>query len=162
MLQGVPMALLSPPDHHLPRRTMRHPCLSCGACCAHFRISFHWSEADPDLDGVVPIELTEPLRRHERVMRGTSQEAPRCVALDAEIGVRSRCSIHPVRPSVCRAVDASWEFGVPSPQCDKARVAHGLAALTPADWSWNAPANDDDGPDDNDREPPALPPPIAA
>ena len=113
---------------------MGHPCLTCGACCAHFRISFHWSEADAELGGVVPIELTEPLRRHERVMRGTSQEAPRCIALDAEIGVRSRCSIHPVRPSVCRAVDASWEFGVPSPQCDKSRIAHGLPALTPADW----------------------------
>lgn len=141
---------------------MRHPCLTCGACCAHFRISFHWSEAEPALGGQVPVELTEPLRRHERVMAGTSQEHPRCVALDAEIGVRSRCSIHPVRPSVCRAVDASWEFGVPSPQCDKARVAHGLAPLTPADWAWNDPANDDDGPDDNGNEPPALPPPIAA
>ncbi|HOC10952.1 MAG TPA: YkgJ family cysteine cluster protein, partial [Thermomonas sp.] len=21
-----------------------HPCLSCGACCAYFRVSFHWSE----------------------------------------------------------------------------------------------------------------------
>jgi len=141
---------------------MRHPCLSCGACCAHFRISFHWSEAEPALGGQVPIELTEPLRRHERVMRGTSQESPRCIALDAEIGVRSHCSIHPVRPSVCRAVDASWEFGAPSPQCDKARVAHGLAPLTPADWAWNDPANDDGGPDDNGNEPPALPPPIAA
>ncbi len=95
-------------------------------------------------------------------MRGTSQESPRCIALDAEIGVRSHCSIHPVRPSVCRAVDASWEFGAPSPQCDKARVAHGLAPLTPADWAWNDPANDDGGPDDNGNEPPALPPPIAA
>ena len=114
-----------------------HPCLACGACgacCAHFRISLHWSEAEPGLGGLVPIDLTDPLRRLERVMRGTSQAAPRCVALDAEIGVRSRCSIHPVRPSVCRAVDASWEFGAASPQCDKARIAHGLAALTPADW----------------------------
>ena len=116
-------------------RPVSHPCLSCGACCAHFRISFHWSEAEPGLGGSVPIALTEPLRRHERVMRGTSQAAPRCVALDAEIGVRSRCSIHPLRPSVCRAVDASWEFGAASPQCDKARIAHGLPVLTPEDWA---------------------------
>lgn len=112
---------------------MRHPCLSCGACCAHFRIAFHWSEADP-ATGVVPPGLTEPLRRHERVMRGTSQASPRCIALDAEIGVRSRCTIHPQRPTVCRDVPASWEFGAPSPQCDKARIAHGLAPLAPADW----------------------------
>lgn len=113
---------------------MPHPCLSCGACCATFRVGFHWSEADAGLGGVVPIELTEPLRSHERAMRGTSQAASRCVALDAEIGVRSRCSIHPVRPSVCRAVDASWEFGAPSLQCDKARIAHGMAPITPDDW----------------------------
>ncbi|HWU69743.1 MAG TPA: YkgJ family cysteine cluster protein, partial [Pseudoxanthomonas sp.] len=38
-----------------------HPCLSCGACCAIFRVSLHWSEADPEQGGRVPIELTEPL-----------------------------------------------------------------------------------------------------
>jgi hypothetical protein len=31
-------------------------------------------------------------------------------------------------------VAPSWEFGAVSPQCDKARLAHGLAALTPQDW----------------------------
>ena len=147
---------------------MRHPCLACGACCAHFRISFHWSEAEPGLGGTVPIELTEPLRRHERVMKGTSRREPRCIALDAEIGVRSRCSIHARRPSVCAAVPASWEFGAPSAQCDKARLAHGLPLLTPADWDWDLPANDGDGfdgsdnPNDGGHTPPALPPPIAA
>ncbi len=143
---------------------MPHPCLSCGACCAHFRVSFHWSEAEPSLGGVVPVELTEPLRSHERAMRGTSQPHPRCIALDAEIGVRSRCGIHPLRPSVCAAVPASWEFGEASPQCDKARLAHGLPLLAPADWAWReAAANDGGGdPDDNGNEPPALPPPIAA
>ncbi|MBN6150632.1 YkgJ family cysteine cluster protein [Xanthomonas sp. AmX2] len=113
---------------------MAHPCLTCGACCAYFRVSFHWSEADPDMGGRVPIALTEPLRTHERVMRGTSQSQPRCVALDARIGAYSRCSIHPQRPSVCRDVPASWEFGAASAQCDKARIAHGLPALTPDDW----------------------------
>ena len=141
-----------------------HPCLTCGACCAHFRVSFHWSEADPDQGGVVPIELTEPLRVHERVMRGTSQKRPWCVALDAEIGTYSRCSIHPNRPSVCREVDASWEYGRPSPQCDKARIAHGLPALTLADWRWRDDADNDGHPDDNGNSPapPALPPPVAA
>jgi hypothetical protein len=28
----------------------------------------------------------------------------------------------------------SWEFGAVSPQCDKARRAHGLPLLTPQDW----------------------------
>lgn len=118
---------------------MSHPCLSCGACCAFFRVSFHWSEAEPELGGQVPIELTDSLRLHERVMRGTSGGQARCVALDAEIGRYSRCTIHPVRPSVCAAVPASLEFGVRSAQCDKARIAHGLPELGPADWAWRQP-----------------------
>ena len=32
-----------------------HPCLSCGACCAHFRASFYWAEADDQTPGGVPV-----------------------------------------------------------------------------------------------------------
>ena len=71
---------------------------------------------------------------HERVMRGTSQSHPRCIALDADIGRYSRCTIHDRRPSVCAAVPASLEVGQRSAQCDKSRLAHGLHALTEADW----------------------------
>lgn len=117
-----------------PRIASMHPCLTCGACCAYFRVSFHWSEADPDHGGRVPIELTEPLRVHERVMRGTSATHPRCIALDADIGRYSRCTIHDRRPSVCAAVPASLEFGQRSAQCDKSRLAHGLPLLTENDW----------------------------
>ena len=113
---------------------MPHPCLSCGACCATFRVSLHWSEAEPALGGRVPAELTEPVRAHELAMRGTSQAQPRCIALEADIGRFSRCTIHARRPSACAAVPASWETGAPSPQCDRARLAHGLPMLTPADW----------------------------
>jgi len=141
---------------------MAHPCLTCGACCAHFRVSLHWSEADPAFGGQVPIALTEPLRLHELAMRGTSQSQPRCVALIADIGSYSRCTIHPRRPSACREVDASWEYGVPSAQCDRARIAHGLAVLTPADWP--DAGDDDDRPDDNGGSSPSSPPvtPLAA
>ena len=111
-----------------------HPCLSCGACCAAFRVSIHWSETEPNLGGGVPAELTEKIDAHRVAMRGTWERQPRCVALEAEIGRHSRCTIHPVRPSVCRAVDASWEHGAISAQCDKARTAHGLPVLTPRDW----------------------------
>jgi hypothetical protein len=119
-----------------PRRpaAMSHPCLSCGACCAAFRVSFHWSETDPALGGVVPRELTETLDAHRAVMRGTWARAPRCIALDAEVGRYSRCTIHERRPSTCREVMPSWEDGASNPQCDRARHMHGLAPLTPADW----------------------------
>src|SRR5688572_8585884 len=113
---------------------MSHPCLSCGACCATFRVSMHWSETDPALGGVTPTELTERLDAHRVAMRGTWAKQPRCVALDADIGVRSACRIHPQRPTACRDVPASWELGTASAQCDKARLAHGLPLLTPADW----------------------------
>ena len=36
---------------------MSHPCLRCGACCAWFRVAFHWTEADTVLGGAVPAAL---------------------------------------------------------------------------------------------------------
>ena len=113
---------------------MLHPCLSCGACCAHFRVGFHWSETEPSLGGTVPAALTESFGPHGVAMRGTWAKQPRCIALEAEIGVRSRCTIHPNRPSVCREVQPSWESGAANPQCDRARLAHGLPVLTPEVW----------------------------
>lgn len=86
----------------------------------------------------MPADLTERFDEHRVVMRGTWAKQPRCIALDAEIGVRSRCTIHPQRPTVCREVPASWEFGEASPQCDRARIAHGLRPLTPEDWDTPA------------------------
>ena len=137
-----------------------HPCLSCGACCMQYRVAFHWMESDASGEGGVPAALTEPLDPHRLCMRGTRSGPVRCVALDAQVGVHSRCTIHPNRPSVCREVEASWEFAGPSDQCDRARVAHGLPALTAADWRWRDGAgNDDDRPDDDGSSPTT---PIAA
>lgn len=113
---------------------MLHPCLRCGACCAYFRVAFHWSEADASLGGVVPQELTEALDPHRLVMRGTQASTPHCVALQGTVGEAAHCGIYERRPSVCREVEPAWESGRPSPQCDKARVAHGMSPLTPADW----------------------------
>ena len=139
---------------------MLHPCLTCGACCTQYRVAFHWMESDEFTEGGVPHELTERLDAHRLCMRGTYSDPIRCVALDSEIGVYSRCSIHPNRPSVCREVDASWEYGKASSQCDRARIAHGMAPLTLADWRWRDDADNDDHPDDsgNSPSPPALPP----
>ena len=113
---------------------MRHPCMTCGACCTQYRVTLHWMETDA-AGGIVPHAMTEPFGPHHVVMRGTWESQPRCVALDAEIGSYSRSTIHAVRPQPCRDVPASWEFGEASPQCDKARKAHGLPALTPADYA---------------------------
>ncbi len=112
----------------------RHPCLACGACCAYFRVSFYWSEADDATPGGVPAALTARLTPHLRVMRGTEGRAPRCVALDGVIGVETRCLIHPQRPGACRDFAPSYEDGQPNPRCDAARAAYGLSPLRPDDW----------------------------
>lgn len=113
---------------------MQHPCLRCGACCAFFRVAFHWSEADASLGGAVPPNLTEKLGHHRLIMRGTHSSPMRCVGLQGAIGEAAHCGIYAQRPSVCRDVEPSWESGHISVQCDKARVAHGLPVLTLQDW----------------------------
>ena len=109
----------------------RNPCLECGACCAFFRISFYWSEADPAAGGLTPPELTTKLTPQRTVMRGTERTPPRCVALEGEIGSCVRCTIHPLRPSPCREFETSWADGVRHERCDRARAAHGLPPLEP-------------------------------
>lgn len=111
-----------------------HPCLSCGACCAHFRVAFHWSETAADADAATPAELTEPLDAHRVMMRGTRTAPVRCAALRGEPGRDARCGIYAQRPSPCRELQPAWEHGAPSPQCDRARAAHGLPPLTAAAW----------------------------
>lgn len=109
---------------------MRHPCLSCGACCAAYRVSLHWSEAEPSLGGGVPVALTEILDAHQRSMLGTWSKRPRCIALEGEVGGQTHCAIYDVRPAACRELRMSWQDGEPNPQCDRARVLHGMAPLT--------------------------------
>ena len=97
------------------------------------------------IEGALHIPLgVLPVRAHELAMRGTSQARPHCIALDADIGHRSRCTIHARRPAACAQVPASWEFGAASDQCDRARAAHGLPPLVPSDWT---------GVDEGDRNP---------
>ena len=138
---------------------MQHPCLSCGACCACFRVSFHWSESDPDLGGIVPAELTVKLDPHRVTMRGTEGgPTPRCVALAGTIGVDGHCGIYPQRPSVCREVEPAWEFDRASPQCDKGRLRHGLEPLTPEVWiEYRRNLVADNDPNHESGHPPTAP-----
>ena len=108
--------------------------MSCGACCAIFRVNLTPADVDPERGGRVPITLTEPLRSNELAMRGTSSAQSRCVALDADIGRYSRCTIYELRSVTCKSVTASYEHGVRDAKCDIARKTHGLPLLTPNDW----------------------------
>jgi len=118
-----------------------HPCLSCGACCAYFRASFYWAEADDATPGGVPVALTRKLNDHRRSMIGMDGTEPRCIALEGDIGRRVHCSIYEHRSSVCRAFEPSWESGRPNERCDKARAAWGLKPLTLEDWIRNGAAD---------------------
>jgi Fe-S-cluster containining protein len=74
-------------------------CLSCGACCAAFRVDFHCSDlASADAPGV-PVELTVPLTATLVRMRGTDEAPPRCVALAGEVGKSVACTIYECAPA---------------------------------------------------------------
>ena len=109
-------------------------CLNCGACCAHFRVSFYWSEG---LN--LPEHYTEPLTAVYSCMAGTNQAQSRCVALQGEVGVGVSCSVYKARSSSCKDVQAGDN------QCNKARAAYKMIPLVQIE----APAADND--DDFDR-----------
>lgn len=115
------------------QQTSANPCLSCGACCACFRVSFYWGESDTAPGGYVPTELTQPISPYRAAMRGTDQAEPRCVALKGQVGIEVSCNIHPKRPSPCREFNASWEQNVFNEACDRARQKYQLAPLA-AGW----------------------------
>jgi Fe-S-cluster containining protein len=113
---------------------MSHPCQSCGACCAAYRVAFHWSEADAAAGGTVPVASVVRWDAHRVALRGTDRREPRCDQLEGTVGVSVHCAIYPQRPSPCRELEPAWVAGRPSPQCDRARERYGLRPLTPDDW----------------------------
>ena len=125
----------------LVKNYMSNPCLHCGACCAFYRASFYWSEADDAPAGNVPVAMTVQVSPWQRAMRGTDRSKPRCCALQGEIGLSVACSIYPLRASPCRDFPASWSNGEHNPRCDAARRHWGLEPLQPGDFqgdSWVA------------------------
>jgi uncharacterized protein len=120
--------------------TATSPCLTCGACCAAFRVSFHWREADDAPEGTVPVHLTENLTPHLRCMAGTNQKQPRCAALIGTVGESVRCAIYEQRAEVCVAFGVHWENGILTVipedlvRCNQARAHWNLPPLLlPAD-----------------------------
>lgn len=113
-----------------------NPCLTCGACCAAFRVSFYWAETDPHYPNAVPEDYVEKLTPLRAVMRGTNQSHPRCDALIGDVGIAVRCAIYERRPSPCREVNISWNHGKPDEKCDRARMACGLLPF-PSDRQKN-------------------------
>ncbi|ENX09229.1 YkgJ family cysteine cluster protein [Acinetobacter courvalinii] len=97
-------------------------CVSCGACCANYRVSFYWAEAE-----LIPEHMVEPLTAVYSCMKGTNQAQVKCVALQGEVGQQVSCSIYPVRSSSCKEVQ------IADSHCNKARLAHNLIPLVAID-----------------------------
>jgi Fe-S-cluster containining protein len=104
-------------------------CLSCGACCAAFRVDFHCADLASSPGGCVPDALTLPLTATLVRMRGTDDAPPRCVALAGEIGIAVSCSIYAERPGPCRDFAPYAPLGIGDDACDRARRRHGLSPL---------------------------------
>jgi len=108
------------------------PCLDCGICCTHFRISFYWAEADDAPGGTVPVEMTEKLNHHMRCMKGSNSLPRRCTALAGTVGGSVSCTIYERRPTPCREFAVYLEDGSPNPRCNELRAGIGLPPLPPS------------------------------
>lgn len=106
-----------------------NPCLACGACCASFRVSFYWSEADEATEGTVPQDMTHHVAPLLSAMVGTDKLPPRCIALQGSIGLAVWCAIYERRPAVCREFEPTGSDGQANPLCERARQIWGLLPL---------------------------------
>lgn len=126
----LPGAAILPAAKGLAQPGRTNPCLSCGACCAFFLVSFPDTEADNVPGGVVSSQMCGTLADSRRFMKGTETKQPRCAALDGFIGTLVRCRIYQTRPSTCRNFRRSWESGVGNFLCDRARAAYGFQVFS--------------------------------
>lgn len=101
-----------------------NPCIDCGACCEHFRISFYQGELQ-SMGGVVPDDLAVQLTPFMAVMKGTEKGCGKCVALSEE----KSCTIYESRPSVCRSYLVWEDNGNPNERCQTLRAKQGLPPL---------------------------------
>ena len=125
-----------------------HPCQLCGACCASFRVTFYWREAEDSTlltesknqhpQPIVPKGYWIESNSMQRQMKGTEHKhLPKCIALKGRIGEFVSCEIYNNRPTPCQNFKASYEHGLHEKRCDEARKRHGLKPLLKADWFQN-------------------------
>lgn len=116
--------------------SFKNVCLNCGACCAFFRVSFYWREAEPAHGRRIPSDLVEEETEFYDNMQGTNQGHPYCAALRGKIGESVGCTIYRDRPSPCREFGIHWDKGrmqIDSgdlERCNRARAAWNLPPLT--------------------------------
>ncbi|MFC0401276.1 YkgJ family cysteine cluster protein [Paraburkholderia rhizosphaerae] len=107
-----------------------NPCLSCGACCQHFRVSMYMGEMASSPGGTVPDEMVSRVNPYIVCMKGTEAGHGRCIALRGEVGQPGiHCAIYAHRPSPCREYRVWSEEGSPNPDCQRLRAKIGLPPL---------------------------------
>jgi|SRR6185312_41445 Fe-S-cluster containining protein len=92
-------------------------CLACGACCAY---SENWPRFSTEDDGALELIPTELVNSRGSGMRC---ENDRCAALQGQVGVATSCTIHAIRPDVCRTCMPG------DAECAMARRKFGLPEL---------------------------------
>lgn len=105
-----------------------NPCLNCGACCSHFRVSFYHGEMDINPMGFVPSEMTVKINDHFACMSGT-EHGGKCNAMIGEVGSIISCTIYENRPSPCREFEVWDKNGVPNVKCQELRMKNGIELL---------------------------------
>ena len=83
-------------------------------------MSFYWAEAP---QRGLPDSFIEKVSPCLASMTGTNRPAPRCVALQGEVGKQVTCLVYSARPSPCRELQPGDE------KCKRARARHGLDPL---------------------------------
>ena len=107
-----------------------NPCLSCGACCQHFRVSMYMGEMASAPGGTVPDELVSRVNACIVCMKGTEAGHGRCIALRGEVGQAGvHCGIYEQRPTPCREFRVWSDDGLPNPDCQRLRSKAGLPLL---------------------------------
>ncbi len=107
-----------------------NPCLSCGACCALYRVTFLSSNRNPSQHENIPPQMLIKAPSGCTAMKGTYSAHPRCAALEGIIGISVKCLIYFKRPPPCRDFKISWEDGIENERCDNARDFWKLSPLT--------------------------------
>jgi uncharacterized protein len=90
-------------------------CRRCGACCAY---SHAWPRFTLETDAELARLPAALVAAGGNAMRCSGD---RCAALDGEVGVATTCTIHAIRPIVCRdcepgdaaCLTARRHFGLP-------------------------------------------------
>ena len=93
------------------------PCQACGACCSY---SANWPRFSIEDDAALALIPEHLVNARQSGMRC---DGNRCCALEGKVGVATSCTIHAVRPEVCRTCMPG------DVECAMARKRYGLPAL---------------------------------